>query len=609
MDITPVYELKSRLRAAAIAGAGLIKEDFRLARAIEGFKPLAGASPVFKKIVELSDTLISDDCPDTAGTLLDLLSLTDSVVCTLGVTSVKGEVSDLEAPAQGNIVINAPYSVLHEILSALTTSGSGHYNFLVDQHDLNKQLFSDYRVRPALVQALGASYSETANEAENWLCEQGKAVIPLLKKGFDPKGKKEMARRVKVIEMISGAEENAFYLEQLDNSAKDIRYRLIYALRHSKENVGRLIELCDKEKAGKKYAMAALAQIDCDESIGYFKKLAEKKPLDALEGLEYGNSDRACDLFADILNDILTKDGKALTIKEYIKNNKTVPDFRYLFFGKHGKKVQDILRRNEDYSDLASWIISTLIYTADEDMMRFTEQWYNETKSEKVKVELMPALIAAKLMSKEDCTDWLREFLAAKGNIDGKKAAAVTKKAAALTMRYIELSEDGSDSFDLVLTPLDVFDDRTERRQRINQSMDKITDVLIDNADWDITQNLGSLAWDMKQSNCGEKLRQKLGEFFSKLARVDPSVQLVDYMKACGRTDFQGLTAILCKNDADKVNLSYVNSFVFSLGLSDEESAAELMDVAGKLRSGELKCKRLTADELENWAHRNWNMP
>ncbi len=32
MDIAPLYELKTRLRAAAIAGTNLISEDFRLKR-------------------------------------------------------------------------------------------------------------------------------------------------------------------------------------------------------------------------------------------------------------------------------------------------------------------------------------------------------------------------------------------------------------------------------------------------------------------------------------------------------------------------------------------------------------------------------------------------
>ncbi len=605
MDIAPVYELKNRLRAAAIAGTGLIKEDFRLARAIEGFKPLAGASPVFKRIAELSDTLLSDDCPDTAGTLLDLLSLTDSVICTLGVTAVKGEVSDLEAPAEGNIVINAPYSVLHELLAALTTSGSGHYNFLKDQHDLNRHLFSDYRVRPALVKALGASYSETANEAEDWLCEQGKAVIPLLKKGFDPKGKKEMARRVKVIDMISGAEENEFYLENLDSAAKEIKYRLIYALRHSKDNVAKLTELCDKEKGGKKYAMSALAQIDCDESMEYFRRLAEKKPADALEGFRYAKSDRACDTFADIINDILTNDGKTLTIKEYAQSGKTALNtaskIEYLFFGKHGKKVQDILRRNEDYTALATGLRKSLIFSNDEDMMCFTEQWYNETSNKLIKVTLMPALVIAKMLGKEDCTDWLREFLTVGWLSDGKRSTADA-------MGFIEPCAEG-DGFEFVIRYFDIFDEPIKYRRRIDQPMDKIIEVLIENADDNIIKELGVWAVTAQQENSGGKLKQRLGDYFSKLVLEKPENRmLLRYLQSCGRNDFHGLTAVYCEKMKDTVKYEDVTTYITSMFMPSEQTIEEIMDVVGKLRSGELKCKDLDPDKLEKWARTRWGM-
>ncbi len=599
MDIAPVYELKNRLRAAAIAGTGLLKEDFRLARAIEGFKPLAGASPVFKRIAELSDTLLADDCPDTVGTLLDLLSLTDSVICTLGVTGVKGEVVDLETPTEGNIVINAPYSVLHELLSALTTSGSGHYNFLKDQHNMNRHLFSDYRVIPALVQALGASYSETANEAENWLCEQGKAVIPLLKKGFDPKGKKEMARRVKVIDMISGAEENEFYLENLDSSVKDIRYCLIYALRHSKENVAKLSELCDKEKGGKKYAMSALAQIDCDESMEYFRRLAEKKPDDALEALRYASSDRACDTFADILGDVLTKNQKTLT--QHIQSNRTALNFVHLFFGKHGKKVQDLLRQNEDYTELVRGLRRSLIFSADEDMMHFTEQWYNETDNKLTKVTLMPALVIAKLMGKEDCTDWLREILAEGWLFDGKRSTAEA-------MKSIEPCDEG-DGLEFVVRYYGIFDEAIKCTRRIEQPMDKIIDVLIENADDNIIKELGGWAILARQKNSGEKLRQRLGDYFSKLVLVRPEINMIQaYLRSCGREDFHGVTAVYCEKLKDTVEYNNVTTYITSMFLSNEDTIAEIMDVVGKLRSGELKCKNLDPDKLEKWARTRWGM-
>ena len=47
MNLQPLYDVKSRLEQAAIAGTGLLAEDFRLQRAAENLKPLAAANPVF----------------------------------------------------------------------------------------------------------------------------------------------------------------------------------------------------------------------------------------------------------------------------------------------------------------------------------------------------------------------------------------------------------------------------------------------------------------------------------------------------------------------------------------------------------------------------------
>ena len=47
MNLQPLYILKERLENCAVAGVGLLDEDFRLKRAVEQFMPLAGAAPVF----------------------------------------------------------------------------------------------------------------------------------------------------------------------------------------------------------------------------------------------------------------------------------------------------------------------------------------------------------------------------------------------------------------------------------------------------------------------------------------------------------------------------------------------------------------------------------
>ena len=89
MDTEPIYELRDRLRAAGIAGTNLLSEDFRLKRAFEAFKPLETASPVFAKIGQLAQQLLSPDCQNPQGALLDTMTLVDAVICTLGAVDVQ----------------------------------------------------------------------------------------------------------------------------------------------------------------------------------------------------------------------------------------------------------------------------------------------------------------------------------------------------------------------------------------------------------------------------------------------------------------------------------------------------------------------------------------
>ena len=78
MDIEPIYELRGRLRAAAIAGTNLLSEDFRLRRAYEAFKPLEAASPVFAKVGHAVAELLASDSQGSQGILLDTISLVDA---------------------------------------------------------------------------------------------------------------------------------------------------------------------------------------------------------------------------------------------------------------------------------------------------------------------------------------------------------------------------------------------------------------------------------------------------------------------------------------------------------------------------------------------------
>ena len=345
MDLMPLYELRDRLRAGVIAGASLAADDFRLRRAAEALSPLEQASPVFARLGQTVRTFLEPDCPDRAGALLDAITLADAILCTQGSVAVSGAVEPLEAVDTGSAITSAPYSVLAPLQEALTTSGNGKYSFVVEIHDQRPELFRDYRVQGALVQALGAGYSELADKAEQWLSEMGESVLPLLKNGFDPKGKKEMIRRVRIIEAIQGSDANDFYLNWIPEAEKDVRAALVYALRHSGTNAEKLIELSKTEKgSAKKMAFWALAGMENNAVWEYFNQ-SEKIRSQAIQYVTHSTAAGASTVVSEAFDKWLSPyeadpntplDDKALT---------ELQNLLLALPGKSGEAICNVYRR------------------------------------------------------------------------------------------------------------------------------------------------------------------------------------------------------------------------------------------------------------------------
>lgn len=445
MDITPIYELRNRLRAAAIAGTNLLSEDFRLKRAVEAIQPLEASSPVFAKIGELARGLLSPEQADREGALLDTITLVDALLCTQGEVAVAGELQPLHLQATGNAVSNAPYSDVKAILDALENSGGGRYSYLTQMHEERPELFEDYRVKPALVRALGASYAELAEDVKNWLKSMGEPILPLLEKDFDPKGKKEMVRRVEVIETIAGAGANDFYVKYLPDSEKEIRQALIYALRHSPENEELLQSLTKTEKGkAKKMAYCALACIESDGAREYVAALAEKKPEEAYSALYVSGTEWASDMLRQMIFELMDKveeetdGGRKIRDQEaVIKDLNELGHYLDALNGKNGRVVGDCCRRvavfaekphimkllldahtdrkgNVDHvlkRQLAKHVREYLALCPDEEMVSLALEMYETYGSTQAGEGYFPAALLAKLISCEDCTAWLRKEL------------------------------------------------------------------------------------------------------------------------------------------------------------------------------------------------------
>jgi len=303
MDLQALYDLKERLEHAAIAGTGLLQEDFRLKRAVEALSPLAAASPVFGKIASASEALLAAPPEGRGKQLLDVLALVDAVAYTQGAVNVPGELKPQEG---GNgTYVQASYGQLNPLLTALTTTGGGRMEIVQSAWENHPEFFADFRVLPVLIADLGDSYGELADLNESILKKSGPAVLPLLKAGFDPAGKKEMVRRVEVISAIEGAGATPWLLEVLPEAKKDVRPAVLAALGADQGNAALLLDLSKTERGNSRDAvLGALAKQDGEAVRAFWTEELDKKP-DSVKFLRETNTEWAAALVAGGLREQL----------------------------------------------------------------------------------------------------------------------------------------------------------------------------------------------------------------------------------------------------------------------------------------------------------------
>ena len=303
MALPLLNELQERLHACAIAGLNVIGEDFRLARALEQLAQAQASSPVLARIYQTAAPLADPACADKASVLLDAITLVDAVVLTQAGCGVQGELEPMAAGCPG-IDSGARYSELSALYTALTTRGSGRYEILRTALDENRPALRDFRLMEALAGALGDSYSEIADLAARILSTMPQAV-PLLKRGLDPASKKkDMVRRIDIIQAAAGARENALYLRLAEEGSTVIQEAAVRALRHDPANIPLLIEYVGKAKGGvRSAALEALSQMRGGQVDAFWldRLTAADVSADTLDRVYETDSDLVSDAVADLL--------------------------------------------------------------------------------------------------------------------------------------------------------------------------------------------------------------------------------------------------------------------------------------------------------------------
>ena len=357
MNFEPLYELKNRLENVAIVGINLVKDDFRLKRAIEQVKEYSNAAKVFKQIYDMGNSLISTDYEDKCDLFLDLLALLDAVLCTQATTYSGDKPQKINTIAKNkDFYKELHYSELSPLIYAFTETGGGRLNIITDSFKTNPEIMKDFRVKTYMIHGLSDKYSEIADRMVKELKKQGKEVIPLLKDGFDPQGKREMISRLEIIASICKEEENDFYKYCIENGSKEIKEIAIGFLMYDQNNVDYLLDLTKTEKGKlKNKAFEALSYMSDGRAAEEWAKFLKKKPLDNIEYLR-GTEQQ---WVINYLNDFIV---------EYIKETKN----KTLKTAEERKKVEyDILK-----------ISPFILKSRNEKTLLFCKELYPYNKSE-----------------------------------------------------------------------------------------------------------------------------------------------------------------------------------------------------------------------------------
>ena len=318
MNFEPLYELKNRLENVAIVGINLTKDDFRLKRAVEQLKGYSTTAKVFKQIYDMCNELINTDDEDKGDLFLDLLALLDAVLCTQATTYSGDKPQEIKSITKTkDYYKELHYSELSPLIYAFTETGSGRYEIIEDIIENNSKLLNDFRVKNYMIHGLSDKYSEISYMITEELKKQTKEIVPLLKDGFDPQGKREMVLKLDIISTLSKEEENDFYKYCIENGSKEIKEIAIEALKYSQDNIDYILDLTKTEKGKlKNKAFEVLSYMSDDRAVKEWDKFFKKKPFENILYLQNTNQQWAIDYLTNYIEDYVEKLKKEDTKKE-----------------------------------------------------------------------------------------------------------------------------------------------------------------------------------------------------------------------------------------------------------------------------------------------------
>ncbi|MCA9049612.1 MAG: HEAT repeat domain-containing protein, partial [Planctomycetaceae bacterium] len=262
MSIAVLNQVYDEVRRLAIAGSNLAAGDFRLKKLAEPLQKSAQKAPVFGKVADCIDKVVNSTQKDSAESLLELATLTTAILYTQGETGLDGKLEPVKSQDLGLTVSNTSARVLKPLIEALTTIGSGRLETIRDAHE--RGAFRDLRLIKHAIAAIDDKYGEIGDfVADRVLPMYGKAICPEIREGYDPKGKGDDARRLRLLHTLDPQATRELVDAALDEGSKDVRLSAIQCLEGRDDCIPFLLQQVKaKIKDVRAAALKSLASLD-----------------------------------------------------------------------------------------------------------------------------------------------------------------------------------------------------------------------------------------------------------------------------------------------------------------------------------------------------------
>ncbi len=282
MSLALIQESAKEVRRLAIAGSPLAVGDFRLKKLIAPLEQAGAKAPVFTQVAKAISDLVNGKEADSANHLLTLSTLLNAILYTQGQSSAEGDYRELESFATRCSSTRTPARVLKPLVQALTATGGGRFEIVKAACD--RGAFNDLRLIDPAIRALGDNYPELADlVAEKILPAYGPGIVLRLKAGMDLKGKKQDARRLKIMHQLDPAGALELCKTALEDGSPDVKAAAMACLGKHEECLPLILEQANaKNKMLRAAALEALAEHDRPEITKLFGDLIKGKALDIL---------------------------------------------------------------------------------------------------------------------------------------------------------------------------------------------------------------------------------------------------------------------------------------------------------------------------------------